>query len=176
MAAVVTAYSETAALLPPGTLATAIPSFFIASASRRSTPAPVICTKVTALFSNRDAGSLGPTAGISSARAVFINAGKSAASGARYAIFSEAGGETPARVKSTSGRRQMTSQDMGNFRLFGGYVLRAFGDFRDGKEAQQHQRFGAGVARDVFFAGRHQQGVAGLYRIIAAVGFHAAFT
>ena len=51
----------------------------------------------------------------------------------------------------------------------------ALRDLRDGEEAEQDQRLRAGVARYVFLAGRNQDGVAGPQRILAAVGFGAAF-
>src|SRR5205807_1113288 len=46
----------------------------------------------------------------------------------------------------------------------------AFGNVRDGKEAKEQERLGAGVTRDVLFARRHQERIAGLERKFAAIG------
>ena len=77
-----TAYSATALLLPPGTLATGMPSRVSAAWSSRSTPAPVTWTSLSAVPSNSSGASFGPTAGITSASLAFISAATCASAGA----------------------------------------------------------------------------------------------
>jgi glycosyltransferase involved in cell wall biosynthesis len=63
-------------------LATGIPAFVSAALSRRSRPAPVTCTSLRTVPSNSDAGSFGPTAGMTNAGTLRIKSGSSAVSGA----------------------------------------------------------------------------------------------
>ena len=80
----VTAYSASALLLPPGTLATAMPSRRIASRSSAVDAGAGHLHQLAApLPSNSSGASFGPTAGITSARAAVSSAGTSASSGAR---------------------------------------------------------------------------------------------
>src|SRR6185369_14953076 len=166
--AAVTAYSATALLLAPGTLATGILSRAIAASSSRSTPAPVIWTRRRLQPSNKAAASFGPTAGMTSAAAAVIRCDNVGSSGLPQVTCRDAGGSASTRAKSASGRRQRTSNaiTISKSREFVG--PRA--DVRNREETQKDERNTPGVARHVLLAWRDEDDVARLDRELAALG------
>ncbi|MGZ5176070.1 MAG: hypothetical protein ACXWIS_18150, partial [Burkholderiales bacterium] len=77
----------------------------------------VIRPREAAQRSKSEPESFGPTAAMTSARAVCSKTGSSLSSGARHVIAQEAGAAAPTRWKSACGRRHTTSQGIVSIEL-----------------------------------------------------------